>query len=327
MRDPGRRAVLTMGAAALTLATFGRSAASAPVVAARDPRFDAVADPGARLREVYRDGRWCEGLCWAPALGGLVFSDVRRNRLCVLRDDGTADPLRDPSDNANGNVLDAQGRLVTCEHRTRRVVRREVDGSLAVLADRFEDKPLNAPNDAALAPDGAIWFTDPVFGIRQPDEGLQAEPEQAARRVYRIDPTGRLDAMVDTLDQPNGIAFSPDGRTLYVADAGAGLNPEGPREIVAFPIQADGRPGEGYRFAALTSGVPDGLAMDTTGRLYAACEDGVRVYDPDGTWLGRIATPGPAANVAFGGKDGRRLFVASGPSIHAIDLEARGLGL
>lgn len=327
MHGHGRRAVLKLGAGLLALAAVPRDGRAASGVETRDPRFAAVVEPDARLRELYRDGRWCEGPCWAPDLGGLVFSDVRRNRMELLRDDGTVEAFRDPSDNANGNVLDAEGRLVTCEHRTRRVVRREADGSLTVLADRFEDEPLNSPNDAALAPDGAIWFTDPVFGIRQPDEGLQAEPEQGARRVYRIDPTGRLDAMVDTLDQPNGIAFSPDGRTLYVAESGAALNPEGPRAIVAFAIQADGRPGEGRTFAALDSGVPDGLAVDSTGRLYAACEDGVRIYAADGTWLGRIATPGPAANVAFGGADGTRLFVASGSSIHAIDLKARGLGL
>ncbi|WP_244486549.1 SMP-30/gluconolactonase/LRE family protein [Aureimonas sp. Leaf324] len=323
----GRRAVLKMGALALTVAAFGRRADAAPVVLTRDPRLADVVDPDARLLELYGEGRWCEGPCWAPALGGLVFSDVRRNRLQVLHDDGTVDALRDPSDNANGNVLDAEGRLVTCEHRTRRVVRREADGSLTVLADRFDDKPLNSPNDAVLAPDGAIWFTDPVYGIRQPDEGLMAEPEQTARRVYRIDPGGRLDAMIDTIDQPNGIALSPDGQTLYVAESGAALNPEGPREIRVFAIQADGRPDEGRVFATLDSGVPDGLAVDSTGRLYAACEEGVRIYDPDGTWLGRIATPGPAANVAFGGAERRRLFIASGTSIHAIDLKARGLAL
>ena len=327
MSEIGRRGVLRMGAAAVVLAAFGRAAQGAPIIASRDARFDAVVDPNARLQDLYTDGRWCEGPCWAPRLGGLVFSDVRRNRMEILSDAGKVAVLRDPSDNANGNVLDGEGRLVTCEHRTRRVVRQEANGDLTVLADQFEHKPLNSPNDAVLAPDGAIWFTDPVFGIRQPDEGLQAEPEQGARRVYRIDPGGGLDAVIDTLDQPNGIAFSPDGRTLYVAEAGAALNPEGAREIVAFPMEADGRPGEGRVFAAMESGVPDGLAVDRAGRLYAACEDGVRVFDPDGTWLGRIATPGPAANVAFGGADGRRLFIASGSNIHAIDLKARGLGV
>ncbi|WP_294642509.1 SMP-30/gluconolactonase/LRE family protein [uncultured Aureimonas sp.] len=326
MYDGGRRGLLKAGLSILVSASLGRHAAAASSVQGIDPRFGRIVAPDAALRTLYNGGRWCEGLCWSPSRGGLVFSDTRSNRLSLLRDDGSVTTLRDPSDNANGNVLDAGGRLVTCEHRTRRVTREEPDGRLTVLADRFEGKRLNSPNDAALAPDGAIWFTDPVFGIRQPDEGLMAEPEQDARRVYRIDPSGRVDAMIATLDQPNGLAFSPDGRTLYVADSGAALNPEGAAEILAFPVAGGGQVGTGRRFAAVTSGVPDGLCVDAEGRVYAACEDGVHIHEADGTRLGRIATPGPAANVAFGGPEGRRLFIAAGPAIHAIDLRTRGLG-
>ncbi|WP_062015201.1 SMP-30/gluconolactonase/LRE family protein [Aureimonas sp. AU4] len=294
-----------------------------PALAARRTSEDlsGVLAPGARLQTLYSGGRWCEGLCWAPALGGLVFSDVRRNTMSVLGSDGSVRTLRDPSRNANGNALDAQGRLVTCEHRTRRVVRAEPGGELTMLAERFEDRRLNAPNDVALAPDGSLWFTDPVFGIRQPDEGLMAEPEQRARRVYRITPGGAVEAMISAIDQPNGLAFSADGRTLYVSDAGASLNPEAGRAIHAFALGPDGRPGEGRRFAEPDGGaVPDGLCVDGRGRVFAACTHGVQVWEADGRRLGRIPTAGPAANLALGGADGRRLFIGQGPHIHAIDL-------
>ncbi|HEV7438744.1 MAG TPA: SMP-30/gluconolactonase/LRE family protein [Methylobacterium sp.] len=190
-----------------------------------------------------------------------------------------------------------------------------------MLADSHDGKPLNAPNDVTLGPDGALWFTDPVFGIRQPDEGLVAEPAQGARRIYRIDPSGQLDAMTDAVGQPNGLAFAPDGRILYVSDASAALNPEAARSILAFPVGPDRRLGPRRVFAELEAGAPDGLGVDPNGHLYAACEDGVRIYAPDGTWLGRIATPTAAANIAFGGPDGRRLFIAAGEAILAVDLK------
>ena len=311
----GPRAVLTP-----------RAAWAAPLLRFDDPEFRAVVDPEARLVTLYTDGRWCEGPCYAAHLGGLVFSDVRANRMLLIGDDGAVRTFRDPSDNANGNTLDAQGRLVTCEHRGRRVVRAESDGSLTVLADRYAGKPLNSPNDASLAADGAIWFTDPVFGIAMPEEGIVRRPEQTARRIYRIDPDGTVTGQSDALDQPNGLAFSPDGRRLYVSDTGASLNPEGARAILAFPVENGRSLGTPHPFATVEAGVPDGLAVDADGRVYAACGDGVRVFAPDGRLLGRIATAREAANVTFGGRDGRRLFVASGPAIHAIALKVRGAG-
>lgn len=311
------------------LAAVGLSAtrvAAAPILRSDDPRFSAVVAPDTPLRTLYAAGRWCEGLCYAPALGGLIVSDVRANRMLRIGDDGATQVFRDPSNNANGNTLDGEGRLVTCEHRGRRVVRREPDGRLTVLAETYEGRPLNSPNDAALAPDGAIWFTDPVFGITMPDEGLMAAPAQAARRVYRIDPgSGRAEAMTDAVGQPNGIVFSPDGTRLYVSDTSAALkNPEGARTILTFPVERGRRLGNPQVFATVEAGVPDGLAVDAGGRLYAACFDGVRVFDSDGTRLGRIATATDAANVAFGGPDGNRLFIGAGPIVHAIDLAVRG---
>ena len=324
---PHRRTILAGGLGLLAAST---ARAAGAVVRADDARLDALVDPSAQLRTLFDDGRWCEGPCWAPGLGGLVFSDTKANRTRVLAEDGSAKTLFDPSENGNGNTLDARGRLITCEHRTRRVVRREADGTKTVLADAFGGKRLNSPNDAVVAADGAVWFTDPVFGITQPEEGILAEPEQAARRVYRVTAPGsfgaRVEAMTDALDQPNGLAFAPDGRTLYVSESGASLNPEAGRAVMAFAVGADGRLGAPRTFAAIEAGVPDGLKVDAAGRVYAACGDGIRIFAPDGTPLGRIATPTPAANLAFGGSDGRRLFVAAGHAILAIDLRVAPRG-
>ncbi len=302
-----------------------RSAWAQGAAAPSDGDMSGLLSPGARLETLYEGGRWCEGPCWLPDRNSLVFSDVRANRMNLLTASRLISPYRDPSNNANGNVLDAEGRLVTCEHRSRRVVREEADGTLIVLADAFDGKRLNSPNDATLAPDGAIWFTDPVYGIRQPDEGIMAEPEQAARRVYRIAPNGRLEARTDRLDQPNGLAFSPDGGTLYVSESGAALNPEGPSGIWAFAVAADGSLDEGRLFASISPGVSDGLEVSEAGHVFAACQDGVRVFGPDGRRIGSIPTATASSNVAFGGAGGKRLFITAGKAVHAIDLAIAGL--
>ncbi|WP_235918930.1 SMP-30/gluconolactonase/LRE family protein [Aureimonas psammosilenae] len=320
-----RRDILKLGLGSAILAAMPRIAEAAPLVRVDDPELASVIDPTARARTIFEGGKWCEGTCYVPALAGLVFSDVKSNRLWLVKDDGSREPYRDPSNNSNGNVLDAEGRLVTCEHRTRRVVRQEKDGTLTTLAETFEGKRLNSPNDAVLAPDGAIWFTDPTYGITQPAEGILAEPEQTARRVYRIDPSGRLEAKSDAFDQPNGIGFSPDGRVLYVSETGGGANPEGARGIHAFDVSAEGNLSGKRIFAAYDSGVPDGLAVDVEGRVYAASGDGVRIYGSDGRMLGRIATAKTVGNLAFGGPDGRRLFIAATDVIQVIDMKVAGV--
>lgn len=315
------RRTLLCGVGAVTALTAWPSAARGIVVgeAMRD-----VVSPDATLDTIYEGGRWLEGPAWDRRHGALVFSDVKANRILRAEAGRRPMPWRDPSNNANGNVFDREGRLVTCEHLGRRVVRQEHDGRMTVLADRFGGRRLNSPNDLAVARDGAIWFTDPVFGITVPEEGERAEPEQPGRFVYRIDPGGAVTMVSDAFDQPNGIAFSPDGRTLYVSETGAGLNPEGPREIIAFDVVDGVRLAGRRRFARLDSGIPDGLAVDAGGRLYAATAQGAAVWSPQGEHLGHIATPATCGNIVFGGPDGRRLFLCATDKVHAIDLKVTG---
>ncbi|KQT53030.1 MULTISPECIES: SMP-30/gluconolactonase/LRE family protein [unclassified Aureimonas] len=318
-----RRAVLKGLVGGIVAGATLDRAHAAPTVDAERAALETILDPSAEMKTLFTGGRWLEGPCYLPDLESLVFSDVKTNRMWRLGDDGSTETFRDPSENANGNVLDGEGRLVTCEHRRRQVVRQEPDGSITVLADRYDGKRLNSPNDAVLAPDGAIWFTDPTYGITQPEEGIPAEPEQSARRVYRIDPSGRLDAKTDTLRQPNGIAISADGRTLYVSETGGDAT--APNGIVRFTIGDDGALADRQVFALYDKGVPDGLALDIEGRLYAGSIDGVRIFDEAGRPFGLIPTPKPAANLAFGGPDGRRLFVTATDSVHAIDLKVPGI--
>ena len=283
--------------------------------------LSAVLDPSAKVETLYDGGEWCEGPVWAPALGGLVFSDVRRNRMMLLREGGRAEVFREPSNNANGNAVDAQGRLITCEHRTSRVVRRETDGAITVLADRYDGGRLNSPNDVVVARDGAIWFTDPTYGIEQAEEGKPRPSEQKGRHVFRLAPDGGLAVATDRFVQPNGLAFSPDEQVLYVCESG--VHQGAPSEIRAFTV-ADGRLTNERVFASVSSGVPDGVKVDTEGRVYAGTGDGVRIWAPDGRPLGHIPTDGPCANLAFGGPDVRRLFLCAGKRVLAVETKVRG---
>lgn len=312
------RRTLLIGASAI--AGF----AAAPALAAGQRGIEGVVGDGARLRRVFSGGRWCEGPVWDRRTSSLVFSDVRSNLLLRLGENGDATPIRAPSNFSNGNGFDREGRLVTCEHLTRRIVRQEFDGRLTVLADQYRGRRLNAPNDLAVAPDGAVWFTDPTFGLTQPEEGRTAPSEQPGRFVFRLDPDGSLAVVADGFEQPNGIVFSPDRRTLYVSDTSGGDGHEGRREVRAFDVVGGRRLARERVFATVASGVPDGLTVDAAGRLFAATDQGATVWDRTGALLGHIAAPTTCGNLAFGERDGRRLFLCAGECIYAIDLETRG---
>ncbi|NCT82472.1 MAG: SMP-30/gluconolactonase/LRE family protein [Comamonadaceae bacterium] len=276
---------------------------------------------------------WAEGPVWFGDGRYLLVSDIPNNR--ILRWDettGAVSEFRNPSNNANGHVRDRQGRLVSCEHLTRRITRTEYDGRITVLADRFEGKRLNSPNDITCAPDGSLWFSDPLFGIASDFEGERAEPE-LAQGVYRIDgATGGLTLQLDDLQGPNGLAFSPDGRVLYVIESRARPH----RLIWAYDVQGATLVNKRLLIDAGGPGAFDGMAVDEQGNLWCgfgsdgsagadpAQLDGVRVYNAQGRALAHIHLPERCANLCFGGAKGNRLFMASTHSLYALYVNTRG---
>ncbi|MFJ7334761.1 SMP-30/gluconolactonase/LRE family protein [Streptomyces sp. NPDC101116] len=274
-----------------------------------------------RLETLYEGCRWAEGPVYVPAGRYLVWSDIPNDRL--LRWDETTGAVgvyRSPAGFPNGNTLDAQGRLITCEQGNRRVTRTEHDGSVTVIAERFRGKRLNSPNDAVVSSDGSVWFSDPEFGIATDYEGRRAESEIGARNVYRADPvTGEVRLVADGFEGPNGLVFSPDERRLYVSDSLAG-------HIRVFDVGEDGTSLSGGEvFAVCAHGTFDNIRFDDAGRLWAAAMDGgVHCYHPDGTLLGRILVPGTVANVRFGGARRNRLFIAADTTLYSLMMSVTG---
>jgi len=259
---------------------------------------------------------------YVPAGRYVVWSDIPNERM--LRWDemsGNVGLFRSPSGFSNGNTLDREGRLVTCEHGNRRVSRTEHDGSISVLADQFDGKRLNSPNDVVVRSDGTIWFTDPAYGIDSDYEGHQAPSEIGACNVYRIDPeTLRVTLVADDFERPNGLAFSLDESLLYIADTRR-------NHIRVFPVDDNGDLGPGTVFAECTSGVFDGFRLDNTGRIWAGVGEGVHCFDPDGTLIGKLHLPEPVANLTFGGPQRNRLFVTATTSLYSIRLSVTGAAM
>lgn len=294
-----------------------------------DPRFARCVIGSAQVEKLFTGCRWAEGPAYFPAHKTLVWSDIPNDRM--LRYDETTGHVgvfRTPCGFSNGNTVDREGRLVTCEHGGRRVSRTGHDGVVTTLADRYQGKRLNSPNDVVVAADGAIWFTDPAYGIDSDYEGVRAESEIGACHLYRIDPvTGSVQIMADDFDRPNGLAFSPDGKRLFVADTGATHTPNGPRHIRVFDVDAKGGLSGGRVFAVCTVGLFDGFRFDRAGRLWTSAGDGVHCYDAeDGTLLGKVLVPEPVANVCFGGARGNRLYIAATTSLYAVFLPVAGAG-
>ena len=294
-----------------------------PRVEHLDDRFAALVVQHAAIERLHTGMRWAEGPVWFGDHGCLLVSDIPNDR--ELRLDAATGAVGEfrRGGYTNGNTRDRQGRLVSCEHGTRRVTRTEPDGRITVLADGHAGKRLNSPNDVAVHSDGAVWFSDPTFGIRDHYEGHPAEPELPTD-VYRIDPvTGRTQVAISGIAQPNGLAFSPDDSRLYLVQSGGG--------ILAFDMSADGTRASGGRMFAEAGddGAPDGLRCDVQGNVWAAWgrgahNFGVRVFAPDGTPLGHIHLPERCANLCFGGLHRTRLFMAASQSLYALYVRVQG---
>jgi gluconolactonase len=291
-----------------------------------DDRFNRLHIGSARLEKLAEGCRWAEGPAYFPAGRYLVWSDVPNDRMMRFDEtSGNVSVFRHPAGYSNGNTVDRQGRLVTCEHGNRRVTRTEHDGSITVLASQYQGRRFNSPNDVVVKSDGSIWFTDPAYGIDSDYEGHKAESEIGDCHVYRVVPhTGDVSIVADDFVRPNGLAFSPDEKRLYVADTGATHVKEGPRHIRVFDVDDNGKLSGGGVFATCTQGLFDGFRLDEAGRIWTSAGDGVHCYESDGTLIGKILVPEAVANVVFGGPKRNRLYICATTSLYAIMLPVNG---
>lgn len=301
---------------------------TAPLYQIDDPAFSHLIVGSAALDQLFTGCRWAEGPVWFDDMQCLLWSDIPNQRILRWAADaasgGSVTTFRQPSNFSNGQTRDRQGRLVTCEHGQRRVIRTEANGQITVLADSFGGRRLNSPNDVVVHSDGSIWFTDPTYGILSDYEGYRAAPEQPVHGVYRIDGiSGDISLVVDDFCQPNGLAFSPDERSLYIADSGASHDGSKPRHIRAFDVEG-GNLTHDRVFAVIDAGIPDGIRTDLAGNLWSSAADGVHCFAQDGRRLGKILVPEVVANLTFGGPRRNRLFITATTSLYAIYVTTTG---
>ena len=289
-----------------------------------DPAFSRFVLGNAPVKRLATGFDWVEGPVWFGDHDCLLFSDIPNNRILRWSERDGITTFRAPSNYANGHTRDRQGRLISCEHGTRRVTRTEHDGTITVIADSFGGKPLNSPNDVVVKSDGTIWFSDPHYGIMSNYEGFAA-PSENPLVVYRADPeTGALDVMVDDMKAPNGLAFSPDESLLYVADTGRMFSDD-PQHIRVYDCAPDGSLSNGRHFHTIAPGCADGFRVDSDGNLWSSAADGVHCIAPDGRLLGKILVPELVSNVCFGGRAKHQLYITATTSLYRITLVRSGI--
>ncbi len=291
-----------------------------------DPSFEACFVGHARVERLWTGARWSEGPVWNAAGRYLLWSDIPNNRIMRFDDtDSSVSVFRQPSNNSNGQTVDRDGRLITCEHLARRVTRTEHDGSITVIADSFEGKRLNSPNDVVVKSDGSIWFTDPSYGILMDYEGQRAESEIGACHVYRVDPDGSIRIVANDYVKPNGLAFSPDESHLFIADTGITHDADGPKHIRKHKVNDDGTLSGGDVFATCSEGLFDGFRFDREGRIWSSAADGVHCLDASGQLIGKVHIPELVGNVCFGGQKLNRLFICGTTSLYSVFLNVNGV--
>lgn len=306
-----------------------------PDVVVIDKRFAKYKIGNTPIQRLHTGTLWAEGIAWNGVGRFLVWSDIPRNvQMRWLNEDGHVSVYRNPAGYSNGNTFDWQGRQISFEHGNRRVVRYEHNGDVTVLAERFEGKRLNAPNDGAVHPNGDLYFTDPGYGILINYEGFKADLE-LKEAIYRVDgKTGRLEKVADDIYKPNGLCFSPDYKKLYAADTGASHYENAPKNIKVWDVTPEGKLRNGRQFASMElngkAGFADGIRADTDGNIWASAGwvgegyDGVHIFAPDGVRIGQIHLPEICGNLCFGGPRRNRLFMAASQSLYAVYTEALG---
>jgi gluconolactonase len=289
-----------------------------------DSAFEPYVLGNAPLKQLATGFDWVEGPVWFGDANCLLFSDIPNNKIMRWSDDAGITIYRDPSNFSNGHTRDLQGRLVSCEHGTRRVTRTEFDGSITILADHFEGKRLNSPNDVVVKSDGSIWFSDPHYGIMTNYEGYKAKQELPCH-VYRVNPESlAVSAMIADMNCPNGLAFSADETRLYVADTGKMFSDD-PQHMRVYSLTADGAIGDGKLFHKIEPGAADGFRLDTYGNVWSSAADGVHCINPSGKLIGKILVPELVSNVCFGGRGKHQLYITATTSIYRISLNVTGL--
>jgi gluconolactonase len=307
-----------------------------PDIVVLDPRFAKYKIGNTPIQRLHTGTLWAEGTAWCGAGRFLVWSDIPNDRqLRWLEEDGHVSVYRQPAGNSNGNTFDYQARQISCEHGNRRVVRYEADGTVTVLADKWQGKRLNAPNDAVVHPNGDIWFTDPGYGSLLHYEGNKG-PLEIKEAVYRVDgKSGEMQLVTDEIFKPNGLCFSPDYKMLYIADTGASHYPNAPRNIKVWDVAdaktlRNGRQFISMQWEGLGAGMADGIRADVDGNVWVGSGwvgpgyDGVQIFAPDGTRIGLIKLPEMCANLCFGGRKRNRLFMAGSQSLYAVYVETQG---
>lgn len=289
-----------------------------------DPIFDRYVLGNAPVKRLATGFDWVEGPVWFGDANCLLFSDIPNNRILRWSPDTGISTYREPSNFSNGHTRDLQGRLVSCEHGKRRVTRTEHDGWITVIAEGFDGKRLNSPNDVVVRSDGSIWFSDPHYGIMTNYEGTKSEQELPCN-VYRIDPSnGNIEAVVTEMHCPNGLAFSPDETRLYVADTGR-MHGDDPKHIRSYPVDPAGNVGDGEHFHTIEPGAADGFRIDEYGNIWSSAADGVHCLDPSGKLLGKILVPELVSNVCFGGRAKHQLYVTATTSLYRVSLAVSGV--
>ena len=299
----------------LLLAACGRFLGAADLETRNESEFKKLFSADAKVTKLADGFGFTEGPVWiSEGDGYLVFSDIPKNQLKKWTAKDGVTTFREPSHNANGNNLDRKGRLITAEHSERRVSMMEKDGTLITVVDRFDGKKFNSPNDVVVKSDGTFWFTDPPYGLPKGEQ-----KEQEGNYVYRFDPkTKQVTVAVKDFDMPNGLCFSPDEKKLYVADSGK------PHHIRVFEVGKEGSLSDGKVFAVIEKGGPDGIRCDANGRIWSSSGNGADVFAQDGSLIAKINTPKGGANLCFGGKHGKTLFITAREGLYAVETKVKG---